>query len=87
MSYINQSRKTFSLLCTFPLPVSGVSGGAPPLQAGHQGQEVVIVHLEVSGALRAPLPQVGVQQMGPVVQVLLWQEEAELGTPATSLSS
>ena len=63
--------------------MSGVCGGAPPLQAGHQGQQVVVVHLEVRAALRALLPQVGVQQLGPVVQVLLWQQEAELGILTT----
>ena len=60
--------------------MSGVGGRAAPLQAGHQGQQVVVVHLEVCAALGAPAPQVGVQQLGPVVEVLLWQQEAELGT-------
>ena len=65
-------------LFTFPLLLQGVLGGAFPVYSSYQWHQVIVIDFEVSVALRTRLPQVGVQKLSPVVQILLWQLEIEL---------
>lgn len=65
-------------LFTFPLLLQGVLVRAFPVYSSHQWHQVIVIDFEVSAALRAQLPQVGVQKLSPVVQILLWHLEIEL---------
>lgn len=48
------------------------------MYSSYQWHQVIVIDFEVSVALRTRLPQVGVQKLSPVVQILLWQLEIEL---------
>lgn len=63
---------------TFPFLLRGVFGGGFPVYPGHQGHQVVVIDFEVGAALRARVPQVGVKELSPVVQVPLRHLEVEL---------
>lgn len=65
-------------LFTLPLLLQGVHVRAFPVYSSHQWHQIIVVDFEVSAALRARLPQAGVQKLSPVVQILLWHPEIEL---------
>lgn len=80
MSHVTNKRSDLNgaTLSTFPLLLLGELARAFPVYSSHQRHQVIVIDLEVSAALRARLPQVGVQKLSPVVQILLWRLEIEL---------